>query len=81
MKVLILGGTGTISTANTKQLAHESVDVTIYNRGQTSSDIPGNVQTIIGDRYDYDNFEAQMKQAGCFDCVIDMIGYDPNTDF
>ena len=76
MKVLIIGGTGNISTAITRQLVQSGVDVTLYNRGKTEVNFPG-VTTITGDRYDHQVFEKQMADAGMFDCVIDMIGYDP----
>ena len=35
MKVLIIGGTGLISTAITQCLIERGHDVTLYNRGQT----------------------------------------------
>jgi len=77
MKVLIIGGTGLISTAITRYLVERGDDVVIYNRGKQKSDIPENVKRILGDRKDYAAFEAQMAAAGIFDCVIDMIGFVP----
>ena len=76
MKILIIGGTGLISTAITRFLVERGENVTIYNRGKQASDIP-EVKKIIGDRKDYPAFEAQMKEAGYFDCVIEMIGFVP----
>ncbi|WP_308636439.1 NAD-dependent epimerase/dehydratase family protein [Paenibacillus silvisoli] len=74
MKVLIIGGTGTISTAITEQLLQrEGIEAWHYNRGSRGT--PAGVQTIIGDRRDFAAFEAQMAEAGRFDCVIDMIGF------
>ncbi len=78
MKVLIIGGTGLISTAITKNLVERGDDVTIYNRGMQNVDIPDGVKKIIGDRKDYKNFEIQMKDLGYFDCVIEMIGFVPD---
>jgi nucleoside-diphosphate-sugar epimerase len=78
MRVLIIGGTGNISTAITQQLIKDGADVTLYNRGLTGADIKGAYQVIKGDRTDYPTFEKQMKDAQLFDCVIDMIGYDPD---
>gem|GEM_PF-1012203 len=77
MKILIIGGTGNISTAITRILVARGDDVTLYNRGQTQVDIPGDYKTVVGDRYAHAAFEAQMAEAGSFDCVIDMIGYAP----
>ena len=77
MKVLIIGGTGLISTAITRCLIERGDDVTLYNRGQTDGDIPEGYNTITGNRKDYATFEAQMAEAGYFDAVIDMIGFGP----
>jgi nucleoside-diphosphate-sugar epimerase len=77
MKVLIIGGTGNISSAITRTLIERGEQVTLFNRGQTQVKIPGRYEVIVGDRYDHAEFEAQMAEAGLFDCAIDMIGYDP----
>jgi nucleoside-diphosphate-sugar epimerase len=77
MKVLIIGGTGNISTAISRQLIDEGADVTIYNRGKTNIGFTGTYKTITGDRYDHHAFEKQMQDAALYDCVVDMIGYDP----
>ena len=77
MKALIVGGTGLISTAITRFLMERGDDVTLYNRGITESQIPGSPKRIQGDRTDYAAFEAQMAEAGSFDCVIDMVCFKP----
>jgi nucleoside-diphosphate-sugar epimerase len=77
MKILIIGGTGNISTAITRALVERGDDVTLYNRGKSKVQIPDGYKTILGDRTDYAVFEAQMAEAGRFDCVIDMICYKP----
>jgi len=77
MKVLIIGGIGLISTAITRYLVERGDDVTIYNRGKQTADIPEKTRRIIGDRKDYAAFESQMAKAGTFDCVIDMVGFAP----
>ena len=40
MKVLIIGGTGLISTAIVNQLVERGDEVTVYNRGMTPWRIP-----------------------------------------
>ncbi len=75
MKILILGGTGLISTGITRLLLERGDEVTHYNRGQRSSEFAGRVTTIAGDRYAHAAFEAQMAELPAFDCVLDMIGY------
>ena len=82
MKILILGGTGLISTYITQQLLARGDEVWHFNRGQRAAgfgDISfcGPIHTIVGDRAQAAQFEAQMRDAPGFDCVIDMIGYAP----
>ena len=77
MKVLIIGGTGLISTSITRYLLEHGDNVTHYNRGATQSRLELKVQTLTGDRKDFGQFEAQMTEAGSWDCVIDMICYSP----
>lgn len=77
MKVLIIGGTGLISTAITQELLKLGYDVTLYNRGQTEARLPAGAKIIAGDRKHFAVFERQMKEAGRFDCVIDMICFLP----
>jgi nucleoside-diphosphate-sugar epimerase len=80
VKILIIGGTGLISTSITRQLLERGDDVTLYNRGQREARIPPAAKRILGDRSNYAAFEAQMRQAGEFDCVIDMIGFVPEEE-
>lgn len=77
MRVLIIGGTGLISTAITRLLQEQGADVVHFNRGQAPSQLATPPPTLIGDRKDYAAFEAQIAAAGSFDCVIDMIGFVP----
>lgn len=78
MKVLIIGGTGLISTAITRDLVDRGDDVTIYNRGSQSVEVPVRAKRVFGDRKDQESFETQMKVLGYFDCVIEMIGFVPD---
>lgn len=77
MKVLIVGGTGLISTAITGLLVERGDEVTIYNRGRREGVVPDGVSRIWGDRTDYRAFEAQMADAEPFDVVIDMVAFRP----
>ena len=80
MKILIIGGTGLISTYITQQILDRgdlSAQVTLYNRGMSRYPTPPGVTVIHGDRTDYPAFEAQIASAGRFDAVIDMVGYAP----
>jgi nucleoside-diphosphate-sugar epimerase len=78
MRILIIGGTGLISTYTTHILAERGQDeVVLYNRGQSIYPTPPGVKTITGDRTDHAAFENQVRALGRFDVVIDMIGYKP----
>lgn len=77
MKILIIGGTGKISTSITGQLLERGDDVTLYNRGKTPARFPDGAKIIHGDRNDFAAFEAQMQDAGHFDVVIDMMCFTP----
>ena len=77
MRVLIIGGTGIISTGITRQLVERNDDVVLYNRGQTFSLVEGDYATITGNRKNFSVFEKQIQEAGTFDCVIDMFCFLP----
>lgn len=77
MKILIIGGTGLISVAITRELIERGEDVTLYNRGLSTLPLHPGAKVMHGDRTDYPGFERQMQAAGCFDVVIDMVGYQP----
>jgi len=78
MKILIIGGTGLISTAISTQLLAAGHDLTLYNRGETQPRLPEGYQVMKGDRDDFETFEKQMAEAEPFDCVIDMICFRPD---
>jgi len=73
MNILIIGGTGLISTSISRQLLDAGHKLTLFNRGQTESRLPDGYQVIRGERDDYAPFEEKMASAGPFDCVIDMV--------
>lgn len=77
MRVLIVGGTGLISTAITRELLTHGYDVTLINRGKTEARFPEGARFITCDRHDRANFEAAIRSEGPLDCVIDMICYTP----
>jgi nucleoside-diphosphate-sugar epimerase len=79
MRILIIGGTGLISTYITHLLTERGRDqIVLYNRGKSIYDTPPGVKTVKGDRCNYPAFENQMRDLGIFDVVIDMIGYQPS---
>lgn len=76
MKVLMIGGTGTISMAITRLLCQTGWEVYLLNRGSRREEMPGTVNWIQADM----NEEAAVQQAiqGLqFDCVCQFIGFEP----
>ncbi|MBN1673214.1 MAG: NAD-dependent epimerase/dehydratase family protein [Kiritimatiellae bacterium] len=78
MNVLIIGGTGLISTEVTRALLKRGHHLTHYNRGKRKQAFDVPIRTLYGDRHDRGTFEAQIQRMDPPpDCVIDMIGYTP----
>ena len=76
MNVLIIGGTGLISTGITRQADAAGHDVTVFTRGETDAELPGSVDHITGDRTDRDALERARDDC-LLGCVIDMVGFEP----
>ncbi len=75
MKVLVVGGTGVISTALTRLLVARGANVTLFNRGRTGPTVRG-VRQVTGDRDDREAFVAAFANE-TFDVVYDMICLSP----
>jgi len=76
MDVLIIGGTGLISTGITRQLVDAGHDVTCFTRGESDADLPGSVAFVHGDRNDDADLRAAREEVDP-DCVIDMVCFAP----
>lgn len=76
MRILIIGGTGTISSAITRQLAASDHDLWLLNRGNRKDEVPANVKQIIADIDDTDNVLRQIGDT-MFDAVCEFIGFVP----
>ena len=75
MEVLFIGGTGTISTACTRLAVEQGIELYLFNRGQTSADLPAGVQLIQGDINNRDEAAALLADH-TFDAVVDWIAFD-----
>ena len=73
-KVLIIGGTGTISTPVMEGLASDpDVDLYVLNRGNKSQMLPENVHHLIGDiRNEQEKVKDLVKDLS-FDSVINFV--------
>ena len=76
MKILLIGGTGTISSAITRQLAETDHEVYVLNRGNNNHHLPIGNRQITADINN--EAEAAEKLDGMtFDAVCDFIGFVP----
>ena len=77
MKILFIGGTGTISMAITRLLAQQGHELNLLNRGNRNSGLPENVKIITADIGNEE--ETAKKLEGMeFDCVGEFIGFVPS---
>ncbi|MCJ8008830.1 SDR family oxidoreductase [Lederbergia wuyishanensis] len=76
MKALFIGGTGTISTAITKQLAENGCELYLLNRGTRNDDLPEGVKVITADIHDEETV-AKLIEDHEFDVVADFIAFVP----
>ena len=77
MKILMIGGTGTISSAITRQLAVSNHDLWLLNRGTRKSEVPESVKQIIVDIND-EKEVLQLLGNEQFDAVCEFIGFLPS---
>ena len=76
MKILLIGGTGTISSAITRQLAAAGHDLWLLNRGTRKNEVPANVHQVICDIDDEATVLASIE-GEMFDAVCEFIGFVP----
>ena len=76
MKVLFIGGTGTISTASTKLALARGFDLTLLNRGSEGREVPDGARVINGDIRDLASARAAIGDER-FDVVVDWVAFTP----
>ena len=76
MKVLFIGGTGTISTAITSALVKQGCDLYLLNRGNNNNRVPEGTKFIKADINDEANVASLIKDMQ-FDVVADFIAFVP----
>jgi nucleoside-diphosphate-sugar epimerase len=77
MKILIIGGTGNISSAITPLLLARGCEVILFKRTRWVPDNMKGVSIVTGDRRNSAAFHDAISGLGTFDCVLDMICYEP----
>lgn len=76
MRALFIGGTGTISSAITKQLPDKGWELYLLNRGTRNESLPENVKIIQADINDEDRVAELIAELE-FDVVADFIAFEP----
>lgn len=77
MKVLFIGGTGTISMAISKKLLAEGHTLYLINRGNRNSDLKGDLHELTVDINDEAKVASMIKDLE-FDAVADFIAFVPS---
>ena len=77
MKILLIGGTGTISSAISRQLAASGHELWLLNRGNRKAEMPGSARQVICDINDEAAVLSQIGQE-TFDAVCEFIGFLPS---
>lgn len=79
MRILIIGGTGLISTPLTRFLLEAGHEVTLFNRGHTEVRVPAHqkLKVVKGDRKDDAAFRETIHKLPPFDVVVDMVCFHP----
>ena len=76
-KYLLIGGTGTISSAITRKIATDPEwDLYLLNRGKTAMDLPENVTVLKADVTDEEEVLKAIEGLN-FDCVSQFRGFKP----
>lgn len=80
LSVLVIGGTGVISSAVTRLAVERGLDVTVLNRGSSSSGgahpLPDGVETVRADVRDPASVRAALGDRE-FDSVVDWVAFTP----
>ncbi|MEV5897526.1 NAD-dependent epimerase/dehydratase family protein [Nonomuraea fuscirosea] len=76
MKVLYIGGTGTISSSCVAESVRQGMDVHVLNRGRTAGvrPLPDGVTTVTGDVHDPESMRAALGGSS-YDVVINFLSY------
>lgn len=74
MRALIIGGTRNLGPSMVQALLEQGYDLTVFNRGITSDDLPDRVQRIHGNRSEPSQLKSVLH-GGDFDLAVDTTLY------
>lgn len=72
MKILLIGGTGVLSTAVTNEALKQGMSVTMINRGNRMKYVPKGAELIKADKNDKETIKAKLGDRK-FDAVMDFL--------
>ena len=72
MKILIIGGTGVLSSAVVNEAIKQDIHVTMINRGNNKEMIPQNTNLILADKNDKTYISHRLENC-YFDAIIDFL--------
>ena len=83
MRVLFIGGTGTISSAVSPLVVSRGHDLTLVNRGTSQkASAPEGSRSIVADVHDTEAFRAAVRADvaahGEYDAVVQWVGFNPD---
>lgn len=78
MKILLIGGTGTLSSDTTLLCIEKGYEVYLLNRGKNNFFLENTVQYLIADVNDIENAKSAIGDL-MFDVVIDYLTYNVET--
>lgn len=76
MKILFIGGTGTISSACSRLAVARGMDLHLFNRGQTTRPVPQGAHVLHGDIRDTASVE-RLLGGKTFDVVVNWVNFTP----
>ncbi|MBP3738466.1 MAG: NAD-dependent epimerase/dehydratase family protein [Muribaculaceae bacterium] len=77
MNVLLIGGTGVLSTAVTTEALKRGINITMINRGNNRGRIPQETNLIVSDKSNTAYIRKQLE-GKTFDAVIDFLCFNEN---
>ncbi|MFP4546797.1 MAG: SDR family oxidoreductase [Fidelibacterota bacterium] len=77
MKVLFIGGTGTISSASSQLAVHRGIDLYLLTRGKSFRPLPKGAKTITADINDKQAVEKALGEQ-TFDVVVNWVVFSPD---
>jgi nucleoside-diphosphate-sugar epimerase len=76
VKVLFIGGTGTISTACSKLAVERGIELYLLNRGESKRPVPGGAKVLTGDIRQPESVRSVLGDLE-FDAVVDWVAFKP----